>query len=110
VLHKCTQDGIALIVSQTKKSEIPKTARFVCEKKYPQRAKYYVYRKILYIPQCTVSNCMGRTTRAEIKFDGTTPTLYIERMLTDCDIEVVADEEKPIWCDTKFLKPPTLDK
>ena len=36
---------------------------FVCEKKYPQRAKYYVYRKILYIPQCTVSNCMGRTTR-----------------------------------------------
>ena len=47
-----------------KKSEIPKTARFVCEKKYPQRAKYYVYRKILYIPQCTVSNCMGRTTRA----------------------------------------------
>lgn len=47
-----------------KKNEIPKTARFVCEKKYPQRAKYYVYRKILYIPQCTVSNCMGRTTRA----------------------------------------------
>ena len=47
-----------------KKSEIPKTARFVCEKKYPQRAKYYVYRKILYVPQCTVSNCMGRTTRA----------------------------------------------
>ena len=34
----------------------------------------------------------------------------IKRMLTDCDIEVVADEEKPIWCDTKFLKPPTLDK
>ena len=51
-----------------------------------------------------------RTTRAEIKFDGTTPTLYIERTLTDCDIEVIADEEKPIWCDTKFLKPSTLDK
>lgn len=46
-----------------KKSEIPEAARFVCEKKYPQRAKYYVYRKILYIPQCTISNCMGRTTR-----------------------------------------------
>ena len=51
-----------------------------------------------------------RTTKAELKFNGTTPTLYIERMLTDCDIEVVADEENPIWCDTKFLKPPTLDK
>lgn len=50
-----------------------------------------------------------RTTRAEIRFDGTTPTLYIERMLTDCDIEVVTGEEKPIWCDTKFLKPPPLD-
>ena len=51
-----------------------------------------------------------RTTRAELKFNGTLPTLYIERTLTDCDIEVIADEEKPIWCDTKFLKPPTLDK
>ena len=39
-----------------KKSEIPKTAKLVCEKKYPQRAKYYVYSN-------TVSNCMGRTTR-----------------------------------------------
>lgn len=46
-----------------KKSEIPKTARLVCEKKYPQRAKYYVYRKLLYVPRCTVSSCMGRTAR-----------------------------------------------
>lgn len=55
---------------------------------------------------------VGRaTTRAEIKFHGTAlPTLCIERVLTDCDIEIVADEEKPIWCDMKFLKPPTLDK
>ena len=51
-----------------------------------------------------------RTARAELKFNGTLPTLYIERTLTDCDIEVVADEENPIWCDTKFLKPPTIDK
>lgn len=59
-----------------------------------------------------------KTTRAELKFDGTLPTLYdgtlptlyIERLLNDCDIEIVADDKKPIWCDTKFLKPPTLDK
>ena len=47
-----------------KKSEIPKTARLICEKKYPQRAKYYVYRKLLYVPRCTLSRCIGRNTRA----------------------------------------------
>jgi hypothetical protein len=46
-----------------KKSEIPKTARVICEKKYPNRPKYYVYRKLLYIPRCTVTDCMGRNTR-----------------------------------------------
>ena len=46
-----------------KKSEIPKTAKLVCEKKYPQREKYYVYRKLLYVPRCTISSCMGRNTR-----------------------------------------------
>ena len=46
-----------------KKSEIPKTARLICEKKYPQRAKYYVYRKLLYVPRCTITDCMGRNTR-----------------------------------------------
>lgn len=46
-----------------KKSEIPKTAEVVCEKKYPNKSKYYVYRKLLYVPQCTISSCMGRTTR-----------------------------------------------
>ena len=51
-----------------------------------------------------------KTTRAELKFDGTLPTLYIERLLNDCDIEIVADDKKPIWCDTKFLKPPPIDK
>lgn len=47
----------------TKKSEIPKTAKFVCEKKYPHREKYYVFRKILYVPRCTVTRCIGRTTK-----------------------------------------------
>ena len=51
-----------------------------------------------------------RTTRAELKFNGTTLTLYIERTLTDCEIEVLADEEKPIYGVTKFLKPLPLDK
>ena len=47
-----------------KKCEIPKTARIVCEKKYPNSAKVYVYRKMLYVPRCTTTNCMGRTTRS----------------------------------------------
>jgi hypothetical protein len=47
-----------------KKNEIPKTARLVCEKKYPNRPKYYVYRKLLYIPRCIVTDCMGRNSRA----------------------------------------------
>lgn len=46
-----------------KKSEIPKTARLICEKKYPHRAKYYIFSKKLYIPRCTVTNCMGRTSK-----------------------------------------------
>lgn len=46
-----------------KKSEIPKTARIVCEKKYPTYPKYYVYRRLIYIPRCTNKSCMGRTTR-----------------------------------------------
>ena len=51
-----------------KKSEIPKTARIVCEKKYPNNPKYYVYRKRIYIPRCTITSCMGRTSRGfEIK-------------------------------------------
>jgi hypothetical protein len=45
------------------KSEIPKTAKLICEKKYPERKKYYVYRKKLYVPRCTISSCMGRNTR-----------------------------------------------
>ena len=47
-----------------KKSEIPKTARLICEKKYPQKPKYYVYHKLLYVPRCTTSHCMGRNSRA----------------------------------------------
>jgi hypothetical protein len=46
-----------------KKSEIPKTARLVCEKKYPGRDRYYVYRRKLYIPRCTISSCFGRNTK-----------------------------------------------
>ena len=46
-----------------KKSEIPKMARLVCERKYPNKPKYYVYRQLLYVPQCTRTNCMGRTTK-----------------------------------------------
>lgn len=50
------------------KSEIPKTARIVCEKKYPGRRKYIVYRKLLYVPRCTISSCMGRSIKGfEIK-------------------------------------------
>ena len=47
----------------SKKSEIPKTARIICEKKYPQRPKYYVYRKLVYIPRCTCTSCIGRNTK-----------------------------------------------
>ena len=51
-----------------KKSEIPKTAKLLCEKKYPQGAKYYYYKKLLYVPRCTMSSCMGRTQKVfEIK-------------------------------------------
>ncbi len=46
-----------------KKSEIPKTARLVCEKKYPRKEKYYVYRKLLYIPRCTMTACIGRNAK-----------------------------------------------
>lgn len=47
-----------------KKSEIPKTARFLYERKYPNKPKYYVYRKLLYIPRCVVTECMGRNSKA----------------------------------------------
>lgn len=46
-----------------KKNQIPKTARIVCERKYPHRPKYYVYRKLLYIPRCTSTSCIGRNTK-----------------------------------------------
>lgn len=50
------------------KSEIPKNAKIICEKKYPGRNRVYVYKKILYIPRCTVSSCMGRNIKGfEIK-------------------------------------------
>ena len=46
-----------------KKSEIPKTAKLVCEKKYPRREKCFVYRKLLYIPRCTLTSCIGRNAK-----------------------------------------------
>lgn len=45
------------------KSEIPKTANIIYEKKYPGRKKYYVYRKLVYIPRCTISSCVGRVSK-----------------------------------------------
>ena len=46
-----------------KKSEIPKDARFMYEKKVPNHRKYYVYKRMLYIPQCLVTHCVGRSQR-----------------------------------------------
>ena len=46
-----------------KKSEIPKNAKLVCEKKVPNKPKYFLYRNLLFIPRCTNSGCMGRTSK-----------------------------------------------
>lgn len=47
----------------SKKSEIPKNAKLVCEKKVPNKPKYFIYKKMRYIPRCTISSCMGRTSK-----------------------------------------------
>ena len=45
-----------------KKSEIPKHAKFLFEKVTPQR-RIYVYRRKAFIPRCTDTCCVGRTTK-----------------------------------------------
>lgn len=45
-----------------KKSEIPNGAKFMYEKAYPQKRMYY-YRRKTYIPRCTDTSCVGRTTK-----------------------------------------------
>lgn len=45
-----------------KKSEIPKDARFMYEKVTPKN-RIYVYRRKTFIPRCTDTSCVGRTTK-----------------------------------------------
>ena len=43
-----------------RKKEIPKGARLLRETKYPSGKTFYEYRQKAYIPQCTVTGCLGR--------------------------------------------------
>ena len=45
-----------------KKSEIPENAKFLYEKATP-KIRFYVYRRKTFIPRCTDSSCIGRTTK-----------------------------------------------
>lgn len=45
-----------------KKSDIPNGAKFLYEKTYP-KYKRYAYKRIIYIPRCTDTSCVGRTTK-----------------------------------------------
>lgn len=45
-----------------KKSEIPKDAKFLYEKVYTKK-RIYVYRRKTFIPRCTDTSCVGRTTK-----------------------------------------------
>lgn len=45
-----------------KKSEIPKDAKFIREVITPKK-RFYVYRRKTFIPRCTDTSCVGRTTK-----------------------------------------------
>ncbi len=45
-----------------KKSEIPKGALFMYEKATP-KSRIFAYRRRVYIPRCTDTSCVGRTTK-----------------------------------------------
>lgn len=45
-----------------KKSEIPQNAKFLYEK-VATKIRFFVYRRKTYIPRCTDSSCIGRTTK-----------------------------------------------
>ena len=45
-----------------KKSEIPQNAKFLYEKVMPKR-RIYAYRRKTFIPRCTDTSCVGRTTK-----------------------------------------------
>ena len=45
-----------------KKSEIPKDARFLYERRTP-KSRIYVYKRKVFIPRCTDTSCVGRTTK-----------------------------------------------
>ena len=45
-----------------KKSEIPQNAKFLYEKVTSEK-RIYVYRRKTFIPRCTDTSCIGRTTK-----------------------------------------------
>lgn len=45
------------------KKEIPPNARIVRRIGYPSGESYFEYREKLYIPQCTKTQCCGRTVK-----------------------------------------------
>lgn len=45
-----------------KKSEIPKGAKFLYEKVTP-KSRIFAYKRKTYIPRCTDTSCVGRTTK-----------------------------------------------
>ncbi len=63
-----------------KKSEIPKNAKFLYEKVMPKK-RLYLYRRKVFIPQCTDTSCIGRTTK--IFFDKQTAIAAWNRRATD---------------------------
>lgn len=45
-----------------KKSEIPKDAMFLFEKVTAKKQRMFYYKRKKFIPRCTVTPCVGRTT------------------------------------------------
>ena len=62
-----------------KKSEIPQNAKFMYEKVTPQKRMYFYQRKT-FIPRCTDTSCVGRTTK--IFFDKQTAITAWNRRAT----------------------------
>ena len=63
-----------------KKSEIPKGAKILYDKCY-RTYKGYAYKRTIYIPRCTDTSCVGRTTK--LFFDEQTAITAWNRRTSD---------------------------
>jgi ribosomal protein L34E len=64
----CGSDGVIHVRERPAqyaryKKDIPKGSRVLREVKYPSGNTYIEYRRSAYIPQCSKSDCIGRTQK-----------------------------------------------